>query len=147
MASPNQDKAAQTLYPPHVIQNVTTLFNIKYLSSCFAGAVAGVLGLENWAGFTLFALTTLITSALLYLVKCRAAPQKYVHGGLFPLVNPGADNIFSFILVWTLFYGMHHTSLRIPVSRFAHSFVQESSMVCNPSSSPVRLANVSTVYD
>lgn len=116
MASSTQDKTAQLLYPPHVIQNATTLFNIKYLSSCFAGAVAGVLGLENWAGFALFALTTLITSALLYVVKCRAAPQKYVYGGLFPLINPGTDNIFSFILVWTLFYGMHYTSLRIPVS-------------------------------
>ena len=115
MASTTQDKATQLLYPPHVIQNVTTFFNIKYLSSCFAGAVAGVLGLENWAGFALFTLTTLITSALLYVVKCRTAPQKYVYGGLLPLINPGTDNIFSFILVWTLFYGMSHTSLHMPV--------------------------------
>ena len=113
MASTTQDKAAQLLYPPHVVQNVATLFNIKYLSSCFAGAVAGVLGLENWAGFALFALTTLITSALLFVVKCYAAPQKYVYGGLLPLINPGTDNIFSFILVWTLFYGMYRTSLLI----------------------------------
>jgi len=116
MASTTQDKATQPLYPPHVVQNVTTLFNIKYLSSCFAGAVVGVLGLENWVGFALFALTTLITSVLLYTIKCRATPHKYVYGGLLPLINPGTDNIFSFILVWTLFYGIHHASLLIPVS-------------------------------
>jgi hypothetical protein len=28
-----------------------------------------------------------------------------LHGGLRELVNPGQDNIFTFILVWTLFYG------------------------------------------
>jgi hypothetical protein len=32
-------------------------------------------------------------------------PKKYFQGGLLEAVNPGQENTFSFILVWTLFYG------------------------------------------
>ncbi|OSC97955.1 hypothetical protein PYCCODRAFT_1048738 [Trametes coccinea BRFM310] len=104
-ASP--EAAAQLLFPPNVQYNNARLYTVKFLSSCFAGAVAGVLGLENTLGFALFIFSTLFTAACLY-VKCRGRPAKFVPGGWWELVNPGQENIFSFVLVWTLFYGIVH---------------------------------------
>ena len=99
-----KDEATRLIYTPNVIHN-SALNTTKFLSSCFAGAVAGILGLENWAGFALFAVATLFSAACLYVINCRGRPSKYAPGGVRDLVNPGQDNIFSFILVWTLFFG------------------------------------------
>lgn len=100
------EAAAQLLFPPNVQFNNPRLYTVKFLSSCFAGAVAGVLGLENTLGFALFIFSTLLTSSCLY-VKCKGKPAKFVPGGWWEIVNPGQENVFSFVLVWTLFYGTH----------------------------------------
>jgi hypothetical protein len=98
------DTATQLIYPPNVLHN-GSLTTVKFLSSCFAGAVAGILGLENWLGFALFVASTILTSVCIYVVNCHGKPAKYMAGGLAELVNPGQDNAFTFVLVWTLFYG------------------------------------------
>ncbi|KAJ8519688.1 hypothetical protein ONZ45_g3399 [Pleurotus djamor] len=101
------DSTQQSFYPPNVQHN-SALSIVKFYSSCFAGAVAAILGLQNWLGFGLFASSTLLTSACIYYINCRGNPGKYIPGGLLELVNPGQDNIFTFVLVWTLFYGIVH---------------------------------------
>jgi hypothetical protein len=98
------DAAAQRIYQPNVVAN-SSLLTVKFISSCFAGAVAGILGLDNLAGFVLFLAATLLTTVCTYFINCRGNPGKFVPGGLAELANPGQDNIFAFILVWTLFYG------------------------------------------
>ena len=102
--STTAEATAQLIYPANVQAN-SSLVNVKFLSSCFAGAAAGILGLENWLGFALFLASTFITSASIYTINCRQQPAKYIQGGLAELVNPGQDNVFTFVLVWTLFYG------------------------------------------
>jgi hypothetical protein len=102
--STSAELAAQLIYPPNVQANFS-LTNVKFISSCFAGAAAGILGLENWVGFALFIVSTLLTTACIHGINCGGMPCKYVQGGLRELVNPGQDNIFTFVLVWTLFYG------------------------------------------
>ncbi|TDL30061.1 hypothetical protein BD410DRAFT_780586 [Rickenella mellea] len=106
MAS-TKDDAAQLIYTPNVQHN-GVLNSAKFLSSCFAGAVAGVLGLENWLGFGLFVMSILLSSAFMYAINCKGRPAKYITGGVWELVNPGQDNMFTFVLVWTLFYGIVH---------------------------------------
>ena len=103
MATP-AETSAQLVFAPNVLHN-QALNSVKFLSSCFAGAVAGILGLENWLGFAFFIASIISTSFIIYAVNCRGKPARYLHGGLRELVNPGQDNIFTFILVWTLFYG------------------------------------------
>ncbi|KIK95332.1 hypothetical protein PAXRUDRAFT_390730 [Paxillus rubicundulus Ve08.2h10] len=103
----SSDPAAQLVFAPNVLHN-QSLTSVKFLSSCFAGAVAGILGLENWLGFALFAASVLSTSFVIYVINCKGNPSKYLPGGPGELVNPGQDNIFTFILVWTLFYGIVH---------------------------------------
>lgn len=110
--------AAQLIYPQHALANTNTLASIKFLSSCAAGMVAGVLGLENQYGFALFTLSSLITGFAVYIIhvaerKATASTKatrsstidSFVRGGIWEIVNPGQDNVFSFVLLWTLFYG------------------------------------------
>lgn len=99
-----QQQQQRLHYPPHVQANQSRIYATKFLTSCFAGAAAGILGLENFRGFGMFFFATLLSSALLWL-RCKGSPKKYVPGGLVELVNPGQENLFSFLLVWTLFYG------------------------------------------
>lgn len=93
------EAAAQLIYGPNVLHN-TSISTTKFLSSCFAGATAGILGLEDWRGFVLFGASTLFTATLLSTVSCKGNPKKYVRGGWIELATP---DVFSFILVWTLF--------------------------------------------
>jgi hypothetical protein len=103
MATPN-DIAAQRIYAPNVVHN-GALTNVKFVAACFAGAVAGTLGLENWLGFALFAASTLLTSGCIYAINCKGKPASYLPGGVVDLLNPEQENIFTFLLLWTLFYG------------------------------------------
>ncbi|KAJ6607405.1 hypothetical protein B0H10DRAFT_558745 [Mycena sp. CBHHK59/15] len=101
------EAAAQLIYVPNVQYN-TSLTTVKFLSACFAGAVAGILGLQNWSGFALFLASTLCTSLCMHIINCHGQPGKYVPGGWSGLLNPGQDNASTFILVWTLFFGIVH---------------------------------------
>lgn len=120
MATSSADAAAQLLYPPNVQFNAAHVYTIKFLSACFAGAAAGTLGLETWLGFALFVVSTLFSSACLY-VKCKGKPGKYAPNGLWDLANPGQENMFSFLLVWTLFFG----ACVLPVPTLATSGIAE----------------------
>ncbi|KAJ4478965.1 hypothetical protein J3R30DRAFT_2696407 [Lentinula aciculospora] len=112
--------SAQLLYAPNVQHNNLTLTSIKFISAVFAGAVAGILGLTNCAGFGLFAVAMLWAAFCVYVVCCKGKPGRYmassvsakgVNGGgrgIMELLNPGSDNAFTFVLVWTLFYGIVH---------------------------------------
>lgn len=104
MAS-SEDLASQRIYAPNVLHN-QSLYNVRFVSSCFAGSVAGILGLEKWMGFLLFGASTLLGAMTMYMINCKRSPRKYLAGGLWELANPGQENLFSFILVWTLAYGM-----------------------------------------
>lgn len=106
--STTPEASAQRIYTPNVIAN-SSLTSVKFLSACFAGAAAGILGLENWLGFALFLSSTLLTSACIYVINCQGKPSKFLQGGITELVNPGQDNAFTFVLVWTLFYGLSFT--------------------------------------
>jgi hypothetical protein len=104
MATPTEDRASQLIYTPNVVGNAS-ITNTKFVSACFAGAAAGILGLENWTGFVLFFISTLFTSVMIYGIHCKGRPGKYFQGGFMELMNPGQDNAFTFVLLWTLFYG------------------------------------------
>lgn len=103
--STTEETTAQLIYGPNVVAN-SSLTTVKFLSACFAGAAAGILGLENWLGFTLFLTSTILTSVCIYTINCYGKPAKFMQGGVAELVNPGQDNVFTFVLVWTLFYGL-----------------------------------------
>ncbi|KAJ7227080.1 hypothetical protein GGX14DRAFT_539225 [Mycena pura] len=105
------EAAAQRIYAPNALYN-SSLTTVKFLAACFAGAVAGILGLQNWAGFALFLTSTVFTALCIYAINCHGHPAKYIPGGWMFLLNPGQDNAFTFLLVWTLFFGIVHANER-----------------------------------
>ena len=118
MATSIEDKTAQLVYPPNVLSN-SSIANTKFLSACFSGAAAGILGLTHWTGFILFTVSTVLTATVICFANCKGKPGKYFQGGLLELVNPGQDNAFTFILVWTLFYGEFLEGRKSPLVRTA----------------------------
>ncbi|CUA68918.1 hypothetical protein RSOLAG22IIIB_08163 [Rhizoctonia solani] len=100
---------AQRIFPQNAQHNALVLSNIKFVSSCFAGAVAGILGLQNFYGFLLFAVSLLATGGAVARLNMKGLRiKRYAPGGWSDLLNPGQENIFSFVLLWTLFYGIVH---------------------------------------
>jgi ER membrane protein complex subunit 6 len=116
MATPSDSAAAQLICPANVQAN-SSLVNVKFLSCCFAGAAAGILGLENWAGFILYLTTTLFTALCIHSVNCHGKSAKYLSGGFTELLIPSQDDVFTFVLVWTLFYGtLCRTHLQVDIT-------------------------------
>lgn len=106
MSAEQQQQQQQQLYLPNVAANTQTLSSVKFLSACFSGSVAGVLGLENFNGFLVFAFACLLSSSFLALFNGGVGKvDRKVPGGWTTLLNPGTDNAAAFVLVWTLFYG------------------------------------------
>jgi len=109
MATTTTDQQQQPLFLPNVASNTQSLSTTKFLSACFAGSVAGILGLQNFHGFLLFAFACLLSSAFVAVRNGSVGGiERKVHGGWTELVNPGTDNAAAFVLVWTLFYGVVH---------------------------------------
>lgn len=117
-AAATPDAKVQLIYPPNVQAN-STVNTVKFITASLAGAVAGILGLQHIKGFALFGASTLLTAFCLFAINCRGSPARYVPGGLPALVNPGKDNAFTFVLVWTLFYGTPYVVSRLVSCRVA----------------------------
>lgn len=113
---------AEKIFAPHATFNANELSNIKFLSACFAGAISGILGLQKQYGFALFALSSIATALAVYLLhmpkarsiahilgstnkKSGLSSRIYAPGGAWDILNPGQENVFTFLLLWTLFFG------------------------------------------
>jgi ER membrane protein complex subunit 6 len=57
------------------------LASMRTLVSCFAGAVSGVIGLENLTGFAFFLGTIVATAVVVAGVQCQGKPSKYFQHG------------------------------------------------------------------
>ncbi|KAJ7931418.1 hypothetical protein B0H13DRAFT_2308576 [Mycena leptocephala] len=90
--STSAEAAAQRIYAPNVQYN-SSLTSVKFLSACFAGAVAGILGLQNWSGLRF----PRLDGPHVALHKRRQLPRA-----------PREENASTFVLVWTLFFGIVH---------------------------------------
>ncbi|GMK53859.1 hypothetical protein CspeluHIS016_0104450 [Cutaneotrichosporon spelunceum] len=116
--------SASALHPPSVQHNTRVLGSIATLTSCFAGLVAGVLGLQNLSGFALYLATALLT-ALASAFKCNMDVGRYVpdaHASPGPLgaVKPSiwrgwlgvagisGENLLGFLLFWIGGYALVH---------------------------------------
>jgi hypothetical protein len=111
--------------PAAVAHNVGVLSSVHFLSACFSGTAAGILGLTNFYGFLLFFASLLFSALCISILRyscsfegvdvacglcysrfrCGGSPGKYLLDGWWELVKPSQDTLFGFILLWTLFYG------------------------------------------
>ena len=77
------------------------------MTASLFGAAAGTLGLESYPGFAFYLAGTFLVSALIYALRTESSPNKYFYSPIGDLwVGDIMGGVLSFILTWTLFYGM-----------------------------------------
>lgn len=99
------------------------------LTACFAGLVAGIIGLTNWSGFALYLLTSLASGATVAALKCHGNVGKYspqAHASAGPqgaaqvvawkgwlgVMGIGQENLLGFLLFWIGGYALIHGEFR-----------------------------------
>lgn len=90
-----------------VSHEIQTTSNIRSLTASLFGVAAGTLGLESFPGFIFYFLGTAIVSLLIFALKTEQKPEKYffrVVGDLW--VGDLFGGLMSFVLTWTVFYGL-----------------------------------------
>ncbi|PVU89405.1 hypothetical protein BB561_005376 [Smittium simulii] len=102
------DSDSQYLYfEPLVQKNRLTLSNIQTLAIWATGATSGILGIDGWMGFAFFALSWILISSLICYVKARGSSHLFFKDGIREIfVSSLFGSLLTYILVWTLFYGL-----------------------------------------
>lgn len=84
-----------------------TVSNIRALTASLFGVAAGTLGLESLPGFIFYFLGTAIVSVLIFQLKAEQNAKAFFFR---PTGDLWAGDMFgglmSFVLTWTLFYGL-----------------------------------------
>ncbi|EPQ27811.1 uncharacterized protein PFL1_04556 [Pseudozyma flocculosa PF-1] len=81
MATEVQEQAEQlrlqSYYPENVAHNAQQFYYIRSTSLSIAGSVAGILGLTNFSGLYLYALSLVVTNILILTINAKSTPQRY----------------------------------------------------------------------
>lgn len=102
-----RELAVHPIVQESVQHNNQVISNIRNLSASLFGVASGILGLESYLGFLFYLLGTLVVSALIFVVLAESCPNRYFQSPLAELW--GAEvvgGLSSFVLTWTLFYGL-----------------------------------------
>jgi hypothetical protein len=102
-------EAARFVSPAAVMRNSESLAWIRTLMTIVGASATGVLGLTGTAGFLAYAVLHVVVS-LAVLAAMGFRPADYVAGSSPAsfLLAGLSDNLVSFILFWTLGYGLVH---------------------------------------
>jgi ER membrane protein complex subunit 6 len=89
------------------VSPLQTISNIRSLTASLFGVAAGTLGLESYPGFVFYLVGSLLVSILISLLRADGKPQAYFQSPLGDLwVGDVFSSLMSFVLTWTLFYGI-----------------------------------------
>ncbi|KAK7542859.1 Rab5-interacting protein-domain-containing protein [Phyllosticta citribraziliensis] len=90
-----------------VQHNARVLSNIRNLTASLFGVAAGTVGLESYPGFLFYFFGSLLVSFLILVLKAKAQPNEYFYKPLGDLwMGEMFGSLSSFVLTWTLFYGL-----------------------------------------
>lgn len=97
-------------FPPTICpaaDTIQTVSNIRALTASLFGVAAGTLGLESWPGFIFYFFGTALVSLLIWNLKAEQKPEKFFFKPTSDLwVGDMFGGLMSFVLTWTLFYGL-----------------------------------------
>lgn len=80
---------------------------MRALTASLFGVAAGTLGLESYPGFIFYFIGTAIVSILIFALKAESKPEAYFFQPLGDLwFGDMFGGLMSFVLTWTLFYGL-----------------------------------------
>jgi hypothetical protein len=102
-----RELAINPIVQTSVQHNTQAISNIRNLTASLFGIAAGTLGLESYPGFIFYLIGTLIVSVLVFVFRAEGKPSEYFYR---PLGDLWGGEVFgglsSFVLTWTLFYGL-----------------------------------------
>ncbi|KAK3708446.1 hypothetical protein LTR37_011542 [Vermiconidia calcicola] len=102
-----RELATHPVVQESVQHNARTVSNIRAITASLFGVAAGTLGLESFPGFIFYFIGTAIVSVLIFTLKADNNPKAYFFrptGDLW--VGDMFGGLMSFVLTWTLFYGL-----------------------------------------
>lgn len=72
------------------------------------GVAAGILGLESYSGFVFYLVGSALVSVLMVFMVAGGRPSRYFRsaGELWTTEVLSGSSLASFILTWTLFFGL-----------------------------------------
>ena len=77
------------------------------MTASLFGVAAGTLGLESYPGFLFYFVGTALVSVLIFVLKTQSTPGNYFFRPLGDLwIGDLFGGLMSFVLTWTLFYGL-----------------------------------------
>lgn len=84
-----------------------TVSNIRSLTASLFGVAAGTLGLESYPGFLFYLIGTLAVQTLILAVRAHGKQETYFYSPVSELwIGDLFGGLMSFVLTWTLFYGI-----------------------------------------
>ena len=87
--------------------NMQVISNIRTLTASLFGIASGILGLESYGGFLFYLLGTFFVSGLIYAILAKQDSKAYFQNAWSELwAGDVLGGGLSFILTWTLFYGL-----------------------------------------
>ncbi|KAJ1660151.1 hypothetical protein IWQ61_000882 [Dispira simplex] len=98
----------QAFFQPHIVHNNRILEHVQTLGCAFSGTSAGILGLSGLAGFLYYALSWGVLAAVVFGLKTHTTPSNYFRGSTTLLTQGVVSGLFTFILFWTLAFGLVH---------------------------------------
>ncbi|KAK9464269.1 Rab5-interacting protein-domain-containing protein [Lipomyces arxii] len=86
--------------------NTKTVYYIRSVTSTIFGVSAGILGLESYVGFLYYFALTAVVSFLCFVLLAKGNPSEYFVKGKDIWTSNTLTGLSSFVLTWTLFYGL-----------------------------------------
>ncbi|KAF9927849.1 ER membrane complex subunit 6 [Linnemannia zychae] len=91
-----------------IAKNAQTMNFIRSSYSAVLGLAAGTLGLTNLSGFIFYFLGSIFLSGLIFALKTKGKSGLYFRNPLDVFTEGVLGGLFSYILFWTLLYGIIH---------------------------------------
>lgn len=109
MKSISKEPNQITLNPVVVMNNMKEVSNIRAYMIIILGCIVGILGISGYIGFVYYIITNILLSIIIIQFKFHSKLSNYlpISIGSF-IINGLSDAFLSYILFWTLLYGLVH---------------------------------------
>ncbi len=89
-------------------KNLQAVQRTRATIAILSGIVSGILGLQSLSGFSFYFGVSFFLSLCLWFISVQTESQKYFLSSFQIWFQDVLSNLFSYVLFWTLAYGIVH---------------------------------------